>query len=193
MERATLPRAALGWVLRSANRAVPVDTIAPGRMLLTHLLAVHAVDGHGAGLYRWSGSALESRTSGEEASTCELSAFLCLGGRSRRQCLHRLRVRRPRRGPRRARSRGYRAAHVEAGIVHGRPLLCAHALANGATGLTFFRRSGPRRVRDHGQLPARHGRGAPACRSRPGGWPRHSVELAGYDALMTRLQAGLRR
>jgi hypothetical protein len=138
MERATLPRAALGWVLRSANRAVPVDTIAPGRMLLTHLLAVHAVDGHGAGLYRWSGSALESRTSGEEASTCELSAFLCLGGRSRPQCLHRLRVRRPRRGARRARSRGYRAAHVKAGIVHGRLLLCGHALANGATGLTFF-------------------------------------------------------
>jgi hypothetical protein len=36
-------------------------------------------------------------------------------------------------GPRR-----YRTAHVEAGIVHGRLLLCAHALANGATGLTFF-------------------------------------------------------
>lgn len=34
--------------------------------------------------------------------------------------------------------RWYRTAHVEAGIVHGRLLLCAHALANGATGLTFF-------------------------------------------------------
>jgi hypothetical protein len=39
MERGTLPRAALEWVLRSASRAVPVDAMAPGRMLLTHLLA----------------------------------------------------------------------------------------------------------------------------------------------------------
>jgi hypothetical protein len=31
--------------------------------------------------------------------------------------------------------------------------------------------------------------GASAYRSRPGGWPRHPVELAGYDALWTRLQA----
>jgi hypothetical protein len=35
--------------------------------------------------------------------------------------------------------------------------------------------------------------GAPAYRSRPGRWLRHPVELAGYDTLITRLQAGLRR
>jgi hypothetical protein len=75
--------------------------------------------------------------------------------------------------------RGYRAAHVEAGIVHGRLLPCAHALANGATGLTFFDEA----VRGAFETTASWllvtAVGAPACRSRPSGWSRHPVELAG--------------
>jgi hypothetical protein len=89
--------------------------------------------------------------------------------------------------------RGYRAAHAEAGIVNGRLLPCAHALGHGATGLTFFDEAVRGAFETTASCLLVAAVGAPAYRSRPGGWPRHPVELAGYDALMTRLQAGLRR
>jgi len=134
------------------------------------------------------------RTSGEEASTRELSAVLCLGqplggdsaytvfeSADLDEVLGLL-------GP-----RGYRAAHAEAGIVNGRLLPCAHALGHGATGLTFFDEAVRGAFETTASCLLVAAVGAPAYRSRPGGWPRHPVELAGYDALMTRLQAGLRR
>jgi hypothetical protein len=88
---------------------------------------------------------------------------------------------------------GYRAAHAEAGIVNGRLLPCAHALGHGATGLTFFDEAVRGAFETTASCLLVAAVGAPAYRSRPGGRPRHPVELAGYDALMTRLQAGLRR
>jgi SagB-type dehydrogenase family enzyme len=194
MERVILPGAALEWVLRSATRSAPVDAIAPGGSLLSYLLTIHAVEGHEVGLYRWSGSTLELRTSGEEASTRELSASLCLGqplgGDSAYtvfECADLSEVLDVL-GP-----RGYRAAHVEAGLVNGRLLLCAHALGHGATGLTFFDEA----VRAAFETPAScllvTAIGAPAYRPTPGGWPGEPVELARYDALMTRLETGLHR
>jgi hypothetical protein len=145
-------------------------------------------------LYRWSGSTLELRTSGEEASTRELSTSLCLGqplgGDSAYtvfECADLSEVLGVL-GP-----RGYRAAHVEAGLVNGRLLLCAHALGHGATGLTFFDEA----VRAAFETPAScllvTAIGAPAYRPTPGGWPGEPVELARYDALMTRLETGLHR
>lgn len=134
----TSPAPPLEWVLRSATRSAPVDAIAPDSSLLSHLLTIHAVEGHEAWLCGWSGSTLEPRTSGEEASTRELSASLCLGqpvgsdgAYTVFECADLgdvLGVLGP---------RGYRAAHVEAGVVNGRLLPCAHALGHGVTGLTF--------------------------------------------------------
>lgn len=194
MRRGTVPGAALDWMVRSAARPVPVDALAPGRTLLHHLLTVHAVEGHEPGLYRWAGSGLERLASGDESSTRGLAASLCLGqplgGDSAftvfesthlDEVLDLLG------------SRGYRAAHVEAGIVNGRLLLAAHALGHGATGLTFL----DGEVRAAFDTAARcllvTAVGIPAYRPTPGGWPGRPVDLARYDRLMTRLHVGLRR
>ena len=130
MERATLPRATLEWVLRSASRAVPVDAMPQAGCCSPTCSRSTPSMGMGR-VCRWSGSALESRTSGEEVSTRELSAVLCLGqplggdsaytvfeSADLDEVLGVL-------GP-----RGYRAAHAEAGIVNGRLLPCAHALGH---------------------------------------------------------------
>jgi SagB-type dehydrogenase family enzyme len=194
MKHVAIPGSALEWMLRSATRPVPVDAVAAGGTLLRHLLTVHGVEGRGAGLYRWSESTLESLTGGDEASTRQLSALLCLGqplggdsaftifeSADLDEVLGFL-------GP-----RGYRAAHLEAGIVNGRLLLAAHALGYGATGLTFL----DDEVRSAFDTPAScllvTGVGVPAYRATPGGWPGQPVELDRYDRLMARLEIGLRR
>jgi hypothetical protein len=169
---------------------VAVEAMAPGRMLLTHLLAVHAVDGHGAGLYRWSGSALETGPAVRRRRRASCPRSCAWASRSAAT------VPTPSSSPptsTRYSACSVRAAHAEAGIVNGRLLPCAHALGHGATGLTFFDEAVRGAFETTASCLLVAAVGAPSYRSRPGGWPRHPVELAGYDALMTRLQAGLRR
>lgn len=192
MERRRLPGAALDAALRMATRAVPLDAVAWGRTLLDHQIAVHDVEGHPAGLYRWADATLQARADRDEEATRDLSMHLCLGqplggdsaytvfeSADLDAVLERL-------GP-----RGYRAAHVEAGIVNGRFLLAAHALGHGATGLTFF----DDEVRAAFDIPVGcllvTAVGTAAYRPTPGGWPGHPTRLGHYGELMARLEARL--
>jgi hypothetical protein len=194
MKRGTLPGVGLEWALQTATRSVPVDAVAPGRTLLTHRLAIHAVEGHRPGLYRWDNGVLQPHAAGEEEEIRELSSFLCLGQPLAGDAAYTmfgcsdLETVLGALGP-----RGYRAAHVEAGIVNGRLLLAAHALGHGATGLTFF----DDQVRAAFAVPMgcllATAVGVPAYRPTPGGWPRHPVRLAHYDSLMVRLEGRFRQ
>src|SRR5579884_101148 len=131
-----IPAEGLTWVLAAATRPVPGDFVAPGRTLLEHHLAVHAVVGLAPGSYRWSAegpvllrpgdlreaatrACLEQEAGGE-------SAYTAFHGRRLETLLEALG------------GRGYRAAQLEAGIVAGRLLLAAHALGLGGTCLTFY-------------------------------------------------------
>ncbi|MGH9231395.1 MAG: SagB family peptide dehydrogenase, partial [Acidimicrobiales bacterium] len=123
MERTAVPGGTLDWTLRVATRPVAMDAVPWGRTLLEHHLAIHAVDGHPPGLYRWADATLEPRSSREEHSTRDLSTFLCLGqplGGDSAYTVYEsadLDAVLDALGP-----RGYRAAHLEAGIVNGRLL-----------------------------------------------------------------------
>lgn len=194
MTHAQVPGPTFEWMLRAATRPVAMDAVAPGRTLLSHLLAIHAVEGRQPGLYGWSSAGAEARTTADEASTRDLSAFLCLGqplgGDSAYTVFESadldglLAVLGP---------RGYRAAHLEAGIVNGRLLLAAHALGYGATGLTFFDEEVRAAFDTTASCLLVTAVGVPAYRATPGGWPGAPVDLARYDSLMVRLETGLRR
>jgi quinol monooxygenase YgiN len=139
MARRTVPSVALIWVLSAATRPVPADAIAAGHTLLTHELAIQGVEGQAPGLYRWVAGTLAHRKASAEIEARDLATYLCLGqplgGDSAYTVFESadLHAVLDTLGP-----RGYRAAHLEAGIVNGRLLLASHALGQGATGLTFF-------------------------------------------------------
>jgi SagB-type dehydrogenase family enzyme len=192
-----LPGEAVDLALRIATRPVPLDAVPPGRTLLDHRLAVHGVDGLAPGLYRWADAAitpLDRRTGEDEATTRRLSTFLCLGQPLGGDSAYTVYEAADLEGVLAALGpRGYRAAHVEAGIVNGRLLLAAHALGHGATGLTFFDDA----VQEAFGIPVGcllvTAVGTPAYRPTPGGWPGEPTRLAHYDTLMTRLELRLRR
>lgn len=131
-----VPAGYLEWPLAAASRAAGIDAIAEGT-LLEHYVNVHSVEGLDPGAYRHAGDVLELvRT---VAGVREQSASLCLGqplgGDSAYTAFHcaELVTLFSSLGP-----RGYRVAQLEAGVVSGRLALCAFALGQGATGLTFF-------------------------------------------------------
>jgi SagB-type dehydrogenase family enzyme len=190
MARRTVPPVALTWVLSAATRPVPADAIPAGHTLLTHGLAVHGVEGHAPGLYEWVGGVADRRRAGPENEVRDLATYLCLGqplgGDSAYTVFESadLDAVLDTLGP-----RGYRAAHLEAGIVNGRLLLAAHALGHGASGLTFF----DDEVRDAFATRAScllvTAVGVPTYRPTPGGGqPGHPTELIGFEALMARLE-----
>jgi nitroreductase len=84
--------------------------------------------------------------------------------------------------------RGYRAAHLEAGIVNGRLLLAAHALGHGATGLTFFDDEIRAAFATRVSCLLVTAVGVPSYRPTPGGPPGHPTELSQFDKLMARLE-----
>jgi SagB-type dehydrogenase family enzyme len=197
MRPADLPGEVVELALRMATRPVPLDAVPPGRTLLDHRLAVHGVDGYAPGLYRWADATLtplDRRTGEDEATTRRLSTFLCLGQPLGGDSAYTVYEAANLDGVLAALGpRGYRAAHVEAGIVNGRLLLAAHALGHGATGLTFFDDA----VREAFGIPVGcllvTAVGTPAYRPTPGGWPGEPTRLDRYDTLMTRLELRLRR
>lgn len=126
----------LEWPLAAATRAVGIDAIPEGT-LLEHYVNVHSVDGLDPGTYRHADDVLDLVR--PVAGVREHSASLCLGqplgGDSAYTAFHcaELEPLFSSLGP-----RGYRVAQLEAGVVSGRLALCAFALGQGATGLTFF-------------------------------------------------------
>jgi SagB-type dehydrogenase family enzyme len=189
MARGTVPRAGLTWALSAATRPVPADAIPFGHTLLTHELAIHGVERHAPGLYEWVAGMLECCREGAENQVRDLATFLCLGqplgGDSAYtvfECgdldaiIDVL-------GP-----RGYRAAHLEAGIVNGRLLLAAHALGQGATGLTFFDDEVGAAFSTHDSCLLVTAVGVPPYRPTPGGQPGRPTELTHFESLMARLE-----
>ncbi|MGH9191209.1 MAG: SagB family peptide dehydrogenase [Acidimicrobiales bacterium] len=189
MARRTVPRVVLTWALSAATRPVPADAIPAGRTLLTHELAIHGVEGQAPGLYEWVAGMLERRSEGAENQVRDLATYLCLGqplgGDSAYtvfECgdldaiIDVL-------GP-----RGYRAAHLEAGIVNGRLLLAAHALGQGATGLTFFDDEVGAAFSTRASCLLVTAVGVPSYRPIPGGQPGRPTELTHFEGLMARLE-----
>jgi len=189
MARRTVPPVALTWVLSAATRPVPADAIAAGHTLLTHELAVHGVEGHAPGLYEWVAGTLAHHKASAENDARDLSTYLCvgqpLGGDSAYTVFESadLDAVLDTLGP-----RGYRAAHLEAGIVNGRLLLASHALGQGATGLTFFDDEVRAAFATRVSCLLVTAVGAPTYRPTPGGPPRRPTELIHFENLMTRLE-----
>jgi Nitroreductase family len=134
--RRTVGEDVLRWELAVAARPVPTDFAGPGRTLLEHFLAVHAVEGVAPGIYRWVPGNLEQI---ERGMFRHQAAHLCLdqplGGDCAFDAFHcaALGVVIERSG-----ARGYRSALLEAGTAMGRLQLAAYALGHGASGITFY-------------------------------------------------------
>jgi SagB-type dehydrogenase family enzyme len=189
MARRTVPSVALTWVLSAATRPVPADAIAAGHTLLTHDLAIHGVEGYAPGLYQWAAGTLADHKASAENETRDLATYLCLGqplgGDSAYTVFESadLDAILDTLGP-----RGYRAAHLEAGIVNGRLLLASHALGQGATGLTFFDDEVRAAFATHATCLLVTAVGAPTYRPTPGGQPGRPTELIHFETLMARLE-----
>jgi SagB-type dehydrogenase family enzyme len=189
MARRTVPPVALTWVLSAATRPVPADAIPAGHTLLTHELAVHGVEGHAPGLYQWAAGTLGRHRAGTETKVRDLATYLCLGqplGGDSAYTLFEsadLDAILDAFGP-----RGYRAAHLEAGIVNGRLLLAAHALGHGATGLTFFDDEIRAAFATRTSCLLVTAMGVPSYRPTPGGLPGRPRELPHFEKLMARLE-----
>lgn len=189
MARRPVPPVALTWVLSAATRPVPADAISAGHTLLTHELAIHGVEGHAPGLYEWVPGRLARRRGGTEDQVRDLTTYLCLGqplgGDSTYTVFESadLDTILATFGP-----RGYRAAHLEAGIVNGRLLLAAHALGHGATGLTFFDDEIRAAFATRASCLLVTAVGVPSYRPTPGGPPGRPTELTRFDELMARLE-----
>jgi SagB-type dehydrogenase family enzyme len=182
----------LDWALAAAARAAPLDAAAGGT-LLEHLVNVHDVDGTAPGGYRYTADGgLKGHIPGDDVRA--VATHLCLdqplGGDSAYTVFHAADLDRllDHLG-----GRGYRAAHLEAGIAAGRLALNSFALTGGATGLTFYDGEVSRRfAADLAPLLAT-AVGLPATVPAPGGTPGAPAELGGYGRIMTRLAASLRR
>jgi SagB-type dehydrogenase family enzyme len=126
----------LRWGLAVANRPLPADFAGAGRTLLENFLAVHAVEGVSPGIYRWVQGNLEQI---EGATFRHQVAHLCLdqplGGDCAFAVFHCAAL-----GDviERSGAHGYRSALLEAGTAMGRLQLAAYALADGASGITFY-------------------------------------------------------
>lgn len=172
---ASAPEELLTGAMAWATRAVPGDFVSPGATLLEHNLAVHAVDGAEPGAYRWEQGALNPVRTGPVR---DVAAHLCLdqalaadGVYTAFHCSDLEAV------TARLGSRGYRAAHLEAGITEGRLHLFAFGRGFGATGLTFYDHEVSRFFETEALPLLVTAVGAPAYRSRPGGLPRQPVAM----------------
>jgi SagB-type dehydrogenase family enzyme len=188
--RQTAPAPLLEWGLAAAARAVPVDA-APAGTLLEHLVTVHDVAEAEPGGYRYTATGgFEGRTRSDDPRAA--AAHLCLdqplGGDSAYTVFHAATL-----DPLfdSLGGRGYRVAQLEAGIVAGRLALNAVALADGATGLTFYDGHVSRYFRTDAAPMLATAVGIPETTPAPSGTPGQPAELRGYGAVMARLAATL--
>jgi len=185
-----VPPELLTWGIGVAARPVPGDFTAGGHTLVQHFLAVHAVEGIEPGAYRWRAGLLEQRRPGVyRAVTAQLCLDQPLGGDAAFTAFHAadldglLAM---------LGSRGYRAAHLEAGVAAERLALAAFTLGYGATGLTFYDELVSRFFGTPAQCLLVTAVGVPAYRNRAGRGPGTPAELAHFDQLMIRLESRLR-
>jgi len=190
--RQQAPSSLLEWGLAAAGRAVPFDA-APAGTLLEHLVSVHDVADAEPGGYRYTAAGgFEGRTRSDDprAAGTHLCLDQPLGGDSAYTVFHAAAL-----GPLldTLGGRGYRAAHLEAGIAAGRLALNAVALGGGATGLTFYDRLVSRYFPTEAAPLLATAVGLPQTRPAPSGAPGQPAELRGYGRVMARLAAGLDR
>ena len=190
--RQRAPSPLLEWGLAAAGRAVPLDA-APAGTLLEHLVSVHDVADAEPGGYRYTAAGgFEGRTRSDDprAAGTHLCLDQPLGGDSAYTVFHAAAL-----GPLldTLGGRGYRAAHLEAGIAAGRLALNAVALGDGATGLTFYDRLVSRYFHTEAAPLLATAVGIPQTRPAPSGAPGQPAELPGYGRVMARLAAGLDR
>ena len=173
--RASAPAELLTGAMAWASRPVTGDFVSADGTLLEHNLAVHAVDGVEPGVYRWDQGALSTiRTGPVRDAASHLCLSQALAGDGVYTVFHcsPLDVVTSQLG-----SRGYRAAHLEAGIAEGRLHLFSFDRGLGATGLTFYDHEVSRFFATDAAPVLVTAVGAPAYRSRPGGLPRQPVTM----------------
>jgi SagB-type dehydrogenase family enzyme len=188
----TAPSSLLEWGLAAASRAVPSDATAGGT-LLDHLVVVHDIASIGPGRYRYEAAGgMQDHVPDDDprASGARLCLGQPLGGDSAYTAFHAVALDRllDNLG-----GRGYRAAHLEAGIAAGRLSLASVALGCGATGLTFYDGEVSRYFGTDAAPLLATAVGVPATGPAPYGGPGAPAELRGYGRIMTRLAASLRR
>ena len=190
MRRETVSHDLLSWGAGVAARPVPSDFSTDGRTLVQHFLAVHAVEGVQAGAYRWRDGLLEQRRPGEYR---EVTTQLCLdqplGGDAAFTAFHAADLDGL---VAELGSRGYRAAHLEAGVAAERLALAAFTLGYGGTGLTFYDELVSQFFGTPAQCLLVTAVGVPAYRNRAGHGPGTPAELSHFDQLMSRLESRLR-
>jgi SagB-type dehydrogenase family enzyme len=189
MRRDPVSHDLLSWGAGVAARPVPCDFSTDRRTLVQHFLAVHAVEGVQAGVYRWRDGLLEQRRPGEYR---EVTTQLCLdqplGGDAAFTAFHAADLDGL---VAELGSRGYRAAHLEAGVAAERLALAAFTLGYGATGLTFYDELVSQFFGTPAQCLLVTAVGVPAYRNRAGHGPGTPAELAHFDQLMSRLESRL--
>jgi SagB-type dehydrogenase family enzyme len=190
--RRRAPSPLLEWGLAAAARAVPLDA-APAGSLLEHLVSVHDVADAEPGGYRYTAAAgFEGVTRSDDPRRA--GTRLCLdqplGGDSAYTVFHAAAL-----DPLldTLGGRGYRAAHIEAGIAAGRLALNAVAIGAGATGLTFYDLAVSRYFHTEAAPLLATAVGIPETRPAPSGSPGRPAELPGYGRVMARLAAGFDR
>ncbi|MDQ3944957.1 MAG: SagB family peptide dehydrogenase [Actinomycetota bacterium] len=179
MRREPVAKEMLTWGMGVATRPVPADCPSEGRTLLQHLLTAHAVAGVEPAAGRWQAGIFHPTRRGDfRAAAQQLCLGQPLGGDSAYTAVHCADL-----DPilRTLRSRGYRAAQLEAGVAAERLALAAFILGAGATGLTFFDDLVSAFFSTSAACMLVTAVGVPAYRSRPGGGPDRPTELVRFD------------
>jgi SagB-type dehydrogenase family enzyme len=178
MRRGVVPAELLRWGMAVATRYVPVDAVPTGASLLSHELAVHAVQGMDPGLYRWVEGTAELLQAAPEAAVRRLTRRLCLdqplGGDSAYTDSICADLERVLDG---YGDRGYRVAQLEAGVAAGRLQLAAFTLDHGGTGLTFVDEDVAAAFGTEAACMLAVAIGIPAYRAKPGGSPGRPTQL----------------
>lgn len=162
------PRAALTWGMAAACRPLAAD-FTSGDTLLTHLLAVHAVEGFDPGIYRWAPDGPQLLRPGDlrrQAAHCCLDQ--ALGGTSAFTAFHAAELHLLLQA---GGDRAYRVAQLEAGVAAGRLQLAAFTLGLGGTGLTFYDDEVRRLFQTEAEPMLATAVGAPAYEAHPGRRP----------------------
>jgi hypothetical protein len=179
MRRGVAPAELLHWGMAVATRQAPADAVPAGATLLSHELAVHAVDGMEPGLYHWAEGRAEPYRTASEAAVRRLSRRLCLdqplGGDSAYTDFSCADLDRVLDG---YGDRGYRVAQFEAGVAAGRLQLAAFTLEHGGTGLTFSDEEVSAAFGTRAACMLAVSIGIPAYRAKPGGPPGRPTRIA---------------
>ena len=178
MRRVVASAELLSWPMAVATRHLPADVIPHGASLLSHQLAVHAVQGLDPGLHQWVEGSARLRRAVPESEVRQLSQHLCLdqplGGDSAYTDFVCADLERILDG---YGDRGYRVPQLEAGVVAGRLQLAAFTLHHGGTGLTFFDEEIPAAFDTPAACMLTVAVGTPAYQAKPGGPPGRPTRL----------------